>query len=509
MSRIQNSKRNILNSSIGQALKICMKVMVRTVIIYQLGAIYLGLDGLFLNVISMLSLVELGIGDAICFALYKPIAENDNYTILAYLNFYKVTYNVIGFIIFLLGILIMPMLPYIVSFEGEAPINYYLVYFLFLLNTVASYSFGAYKQTYLMAWQKAYITTKIKNVVFIITSIGQGLILIVSKNYYLYLVIMILGTIITNVWSALKANKYIPLSKYDDKPKLNKSEKTSLIKNVYALSLNKISTTIYTSSDNIVISMFLGTIVVGYYSNYSYIVSAISGFISIAFSAVTASIGNANIECDKQYMTELFENMLFVNKWIYGFCFICFWSLLSPFIQIWLGKEFLLNENTVFLIALMFLLCGLNHTCTVFRAAAGLFWQTRYRTLATAIINVVLSVILVQFLGLNGVFIGTIIAYFCTTFIVDPPIVYRNMLSIMVDKFYKWYLYSVSEILIVGVIVKYLTDIIPGMGIASFIMRLLLCCFIPNVYWLITNYRKKEFVYFKNLLYSMIRKEDV
>ena len=504
MSRIENSQRNVIYGFIGQFIKILVKFTLRTIVIYILGAVYLGLDGLFLNVISILSLAELGIGDAVCFALYKPIADGDKEKINSYMLFYKRIYIIIGFIILLLGIILVPFLQYLVNFDYEIKVNYYLIYFMFLTNTVLSYWFGAYRQVLLIANQQSYIINKIDNIILVINAILQIFVLMVFQNYYLYLLVMIITGIVKNVIIFIISGKSFSFINKKKGKGLEKKEKTEFIKNIYALALTKISSTIYTSSDNLIISTFVGTIIVGYYSNYSYIVASITGFISILFSSVVASIGNINAEQDYKYMYVVFKRMCFINFWIYGFCFICFWQLLSPFIRIWAGAEYILPEQTVFVIVLMFLIPGLNHTCTIYRAACGLFWQTRYRTLITAVINIIVSVLLVRQLGLMGVFLGTIISYLLTTFLVDPSVIYKEVFKNSSKEFYLWYIKSFFIILLTGSIVKLLCSFIIISGIIGFIIQMLVCVLVSNTIFYLLYKNDENLNYYKNIFKNIL-----
>lgn len=505
MSRIKNSQRNIVYGFIGQFIKIFVKFALRTIVIYILGAVYLGLDGLFLNVISILSLAELGIGDAVCFALYKPITENDNEKINAYMLFYKRVYMIIGFVILILGCTLLPFLDCFVNFDYEVDVNYYLIYILFLINSVSSYWFGAYRQVLFIANQQSYIINKANNMIIIVNAVAQTAVLIVFKNYYFYLLVMILTGIMKNILLYTMSNKMFEYINTKPNTKLEKNEKKELLKNVYALTLTKISSTIYTSSDNLIISTFVGTVIVGYYSNYSYIVAAVTGFISILFSSVVAGVGNINAEHDEKHMHTVFKRLLFINFWIYGFCFICFWQLMSPFVNIWAGSEYVLSDQTVFVISLMFLIPGLNHTCTIYRAACGLFWQTRYRTMLTAIINIVTSVLLVGKLGLTGVFLGTIISYLLTTFIVDPAVLYREIFKISQKEFYCWYIKSLIIIIGTGIITKGLCNCIMADGIWGFAIQAAVCALFPNAVFCLLFRKDENFSYYRSVLKNTIQ----
>lgn len=504
MSRMKNSQRNIVYGFIGQFIKIFMKFIFRTIIIYMLGAEYLGLEGLFLNVISILSLVELGIGDAVCFALFKPIVNEDKEKINAYMLFYKKVYLIISFIILFLGSALIPFLKYLVNFDYEIEANYYLIYIMFFANSVLSYWFGAYRQVLLTANQQSYVINKVNNIILILNTILQLLVLVFLKSYYLYLLVMIVTGIIKNIMLFNITEKYFPYINKGKRQVLEKKEKKDFIKNIYAIALTKISNTIYTSSDNLIISAFIGTILVGYYSNYSYIITSVTGFISILFSSVIAGLGNINAEQNYNYMYIVFKRMCFINFWIYGFCFICFWQLLSPFIRLWVGNEYLLSEQTVLVIVLMFLIPGLNQTCTIYSISCGLFWQTRYRTLVTAIVNIVVSIILVQKLGLVGIFLGTIISYLSTTLLVDPSIIYKEIFKKNVKEFYIWYIRSFFFIILTGSIVKILCSFILITGIQGFIIQIMICVLVSNIIFYLLYRNDENLDYYKIIIKNMI-----
>ncbi len=495
--RLENTKYNIFSGIIGQFIKIGTKFSIRTVIIYYFGAAYLGLDGLFMNVISMLSLAEMGIGDAVCFALYKPLADKDEESISAYMRFYKMVYQVIGVVVLCAGLILIPFLEHIVNLDKALDINYKWMYVLFLFNSVLSYWFGAYRQVLLIADQKMYEINKVNMCQMIIQSVLQIMALILLNNYYIYIIIMLLSNLVKNIYLFFKIGRLYPVVSSKSRIFLSKKNQKSLAKNVYALLITKISTTVYTSSDNLVISAFVGTIIVGYYSNYSYIVSAVTGFISIIFSSVTAGIGNVNANSDPKTLHNVFKKMLLVNHWIYGLCFVCLWQLLTPFVRLWTGNSaYVLADLQIILIVLMFLIPGLNHTCTVFRAACGLFWQTRYRTIVTALINVIVSIVLARHIGLSGVFIGTILAYLLTTFVVDPKVLYREIFHLPCIEFYVWFFQSLLSTIIVAVFCRGLCLLITLEGFGGILYQLIICLIVYNGTFYLLYHNDTRFQYF-------------
>ncbi len=500
-SRIENSKKNIGFGLIGKVVQILFKFLLRTTIIYYFGAVYLGLDGLFLNIISVLSIAELGIGNAICFALYKPLAEGNHSKIYTYMLFYKKVYYLLGILILSLGLMVIPVLKYIVNFDYSVSVNYCAIYILFLFHAVSSYWFGAYLQVLYIADMKEYRVNNIKNIIFMAMVVMQIAVIIITHNYYLNLMVVIAGNISTNLWIAQSARKdYADILKLKT-ASMTSGDKQQLKRNIFALTVAKISTVIYTSSDNILISIFIGTLIVGHYSNYAYVVSAVSGLIAILFSGLLAGVGNANAIESPQKMDQIFQQMLLVNFWVYGLCFICLHQLLQEFIYLWAGENYLLSSGTVFIVLLLFLVPGLNHTCTIFKDACGLFWETRYRMAVTAAINIITSIILAYKLGLIGILLGTIISYFLSTFLYDPQIIYKKILKRNPAKFYWWYLSSFLKIMGADFLIYRVIRHIHASTWMLLVLKGVACFALVNFFFLVINRKKQEFLYFKELIF--------
>jgi len=287
--RSLNTIKNMYVSLIFHSLNIVLTFVCRTVFIKLLATEYLGLSGLFTNILSVLSLSELGIGNAIIINLYKPLAEKNENAICKYMNFYCRAYRVIGCFILLFGLVSMPFLEHMVKTSVEIP-NIELIYFLFVTNSAVSY-FCAYKRTILTADQKEYINTVNRNVFLIIQNIFQIIVLILTNSYVLYVCVMVLCTILSNIRIMSIANKKYPYLN-TNKTKLNSDEIKELIKSLKAILYHKAGNTILNSTDNIIISVILGVYWVGLYSNYSMIIGVVTTFALIVFSACSASIGN-------------------------------------------------------------------------------------------------------------------------------------------------------------------------------------------------------------------------
>lgn len=514
LSRTTNAKRNVVSGIAQMLITNILQFVNRKIFIVVLGASYLGLSGLFTNVLSVLSLAELGVGSAIVFSLYKPLAENDEEKIHALMELYKRVYRIIGCIVLAIGIAITPILKFIVNLEQGVDINYYYIYYLFLMNSVISYWFYAYRNSIIGASQKDYLLVKI-NVSFpIIQTIMQIFALVLLKgntSYYVYLTIPIIMLIIKNYIVYKVSSRLYPYLDNKCKSKLEKSELTKIKKNVYALSVTKLSSTIYYASDNIVISTFIGTIFVGLYSNYSMITVAVTGIINIIFNSLRNSVGDLNASSDKEHVYVVYKRILFANFWIYGFCAIAFMVLFNPFIVLFFGKNYAFDTVVTIVIVFTFLIPGLNHTNTIYKDACGLFWQTRYRTLATALVNITFSVILaivipVEKYKIMGVLLATIISYVVTILPVDPKIIYRDVFGMKRNYFIKWFINNLLIISVIMAITYGICLFIPRYTWIGFIIQCVIVVIVPNALFAIIKYKTSEFKYYKELIAETILK---
>lgn len=508
MGRIENSKRNMLFSLISTLFTTILTFANRTIFIYTLGLNYLGLNGLFTNVLSFLAIAELGIGNAISFSLYKPLATKDDKKIASYINLFRISYKIIGIVITIIGLCLVPFLDIFVNLDPSVSINYTVIYLLFLLNTVLPYYFFSYKSSLLYADQKAYVVSKAELLCNTITIVVQFFVLLIFGNYYLYLLVAILMVTFKNFILAHKVDKLYPVVRDKKLMELTKDEKKNLARNVYSLSLTKISGVIYSSTDNIIISTFINTVTVGLYSNYTMIVNVLKSFIASLFNALTASVGNLNAENNQEYLYVVFLRLNFINFWIYGYLFICLNNLINIFITVWVGKDVLFSSSVVMLISLMFLIPGLNNVINIYKDACGLYWQTKYRALATAIVNLVVSVVLVQYIGIEGVFWGTIIAYLTTIYVKDPLVVYKECFKKSVASYYGKLFARIIMLLVLnmicGIIVECLSRYLSG--ILLFFIAGIVLTFLINIFFVIIFHKTSEFKYFFEVIKILIIK---
>ena len=426
------SKRALINTIFGvfnQLMLAILNVIIRRVMISTIGVEYLGVNGLFGNVLSLLALTESGFGVAITYKLYKPIADKDETRLSQLLGFYNKVYNVIAFVITIVGVIITPFLPFIIN-QTDIPMrSIYIYYILFLLNNVAGY-FIAYKTVFLTACQKSYYAMIINTVVTLAMSVLKIICLLMFKSYILYMVITIFNTIIINVLVAVFVNKEYPFMKNIDRYKLPLDEKKLIFKDCKALMYHKIGAYVLTGTDNILISAFVNITMVGLYSNYLIVINLLNNILTKLFDAIVPAIGDKlAVEGDKPAY-ESFKMVSFFDFLIQFFCTGMLLCLLQPFIILLFGKECLLDTFTVLLLGINFFFLGMRRPAGTMKNASGVFFQDRYWALTEAIVNLIVSIIGVKSIGLPGIFVGTIVSGLFVPNIAGPFFLYRDVFHV-------------------------------------------------------------------------------
>ncbi|MBT2572027.1 sugar translocase [Planococcus sp. ISL-110] len=503
-TRSQKAFVNVAAAFLNKILSLVIKFGVRTVFIYTLGVEYLGLNGLFLSIIALLSLADLGFSIALPYSLYKPLAEKDNRKIQALMAFYSKVYKWIGLFVFVIGLILLPLLPFM--FNNIPNINNInSIFMLFVINSAISYLF-IYKKTLILADQKGYLISNIEWVFALILAIIQIYILINYENYILYLIMMILITISQNLYISKKCDDLYPFLKEKNTNKLEKAEKNKLSKDIFALMIYKFANAIESSIDNIIISIYLGIAIVGIYSNYSLVILSIQGILMVAINSLTSSVGNLIAQGDKNKIYPVYNAINLMSIWMYGVVGISLWILINPFIYLWIGEEYLLEPLIVFLLVINLYIFGSHNTTSIFRNSFGLFWEARYRPILMIIMNVSLSILFVQIIGLAGVFIGSILSRLLTVGIMDPYIVHKyGFKSSVIPYHFKKFLYMIS-ISVVGLLTYLITSITSDESIFTFLQKCIFVLLISNALLFVIFYKSKELKYLSNLIKGILKR---
>lgn len=493
-SRVKKSTINIVVSSLSSVLSILLNYITRLIFVRFLSAAYLGINGLFSNVISILSMADLGLTTAMMFSLFKPLAQNDTEKIKSLVTFFKKVYLSIAFAVLLLGLTLMPFLRFIVNLDQPLD-NLYVYYFLFLLETVISYLF-IYRTILLSADQKQYILTLSEILLSIAIFVARILVLVFTKNYILYIAVGIILKLICNFIQNFIAMKYYPYLKVKGE-KLDKETKSNIFSNVKASFIYRFSATIQTNTDNILISIFAGTIVVGFYSNYLLVVTGIVSCVSIIFNALKSSVGNFLAEendPDKRY--QMFNALEVLNFWIVCFCSVAFMCLFTPFITISYGSDYVLSPLVVVMIVANFYTSNIRQTIWVFREASGLFVQTKYLTLVTAIANIILSIIFGYLWGVVGIIGATVLARFVYSYWKEPLILYKNVFNKSAKKYFITFIIRliITTALCAGC--YYLMILINfGNQIVNLLVQGIVIAIVPNLVLLLIHIKNKNFLF--------------
>lgn len=466
--------------------------IMRTAMIYLLGVQYLGLNSLFTSILQVLNLAELGIGSAMVYSMYKPIAQDDSVTICALMRLYKVYYRIIGFVICVAGLALVPFLPKLISGEVPPDINIYVLYLMNLGATVLTYWLFAYKNSIFQAHQRVDITSKVMLLTETIKYVLQFAVLAIFHNYYYFVIIILLMQVMTNIVTAIASNKMYPM--YQAKGKLPKEEIQQINRRIRDLFTSKIGAVIVNSADTIVISAFLGLTVLAVYQNYFYLITAVIGLISTIFASVTAGIGNSIIvETEEKNFKDL-QKFTFIIAWIAGVCVSCFLCLFQPFMRVWIGKDLLLDFSVVICFCIYFFVYEINQLLNTYKDAAGIWHEDRFRPLVTALTNLVMNLIMVRFWGVYGIILSTVLS---TLFVGMPWLLY-NLFTELFDK--KW-LFSYLKNLLIYVVTVFvsttatyeLCSLIKLPDAILIVVRLVICCVVPNVIFLIIYHRMDEF----------------
>lgn len=492
--RIERTKNTTRNMMAGVFLRLYQMIgpfVLRTVMIYMLGMEYVGLNSLFTSILHMLNLAELGVGSALVYSMYKPIAEDDSEKICSLMKLYRLYYRVIGIVVLTAGLIILPFIPYLISGDVPPDINVYILYLMNLSVTVFSYWLFAYKNSLLTAHQRNDVIDKITIVTLTIQYVVQALVLIFFKNYYLYVAAALLSQILLNVVTAFIVNKMYP--EYHPSKEIDKSLMKQINRRVRDIFTSKIGEVIVNSADTIVISSFLGLTILGIYNNYYYLITAVMAFVTLIFKSTTAGIGNSLITetMDKNYND--LRKFTFLISWIACVCSCCFLTLYQPFMELWVGKDNMLSFGCVICLTSFFYIRVINQVLIVYKDASGMWHEDRFRPLCTAGANLVMNLIMVQFWGIYGVLLSTVIS----TLVVGMPWVIKNLFTVIFKRSPKAFIFLLLKYAIAVVAIcaiDYLICMfIPGKLVIQLIVRLVISLILPNILYIIIFRRQAEF----------------
>lgn len=495
MSRTGNLMINVFFGVVGKVLGLFLTFVSRTVFIYCLGNVYLGVNGLYAEILSVLSVAELGFGSALIYALYSPVAREDREKILQLLAFYRKAYRMIAAVIVVLGLCILPFLQHIVKgVDSLSLFELRLYYLFFLMNTVSSY-FVTYKYSYINALQKNYIGTNFDTLTNLLISLLQIIVMIVSKNYLGYLITHTTLLLLSKLVLCIYLNQRFPILKEKPVSSLPAESRREIVRDARRLAVGRLSTVAVYSTDNIIISTVtsLGVIGVGLVSNYTLLINHILGFVLILFQYTSASFGNIVATSSEEHYRRTFYELNFLNFWIYGFCSIAFYILVPPFIELWLGTSYLIDSSSFVLIIFNCYLQGQSTVYAYARAAKGDFGVDLAPSILQPIVNLVVSIIAASKLGLVGIYIGTVASRL--VYVIGRPYLgFKHFFGVSSSAYFKRFAGYLGMVLAACLVTSVSTAfVLTEVTIFRFLMAVLLVVVVPNTVFLVFFGRSQEF----------------
>lgn len=497
-SRTEYSARNTSVAMIARVVAILMGFFTRVVFTHTLSEEYVGINGLFTDILNVLALSELGIGTAITYALYKPIAEKDIEKQKSLMQLYKRFYHIVALVVLVAGLVIIPFMDILIK-DGQSIEHLILIYLMYLGNSVISYLL-IYKQTLIDAHQLNYVGVLYHTIFLVIQNIAQIVILWFTGNFILFVSVMMLCTLGNNIAISIKAGRLYPYLKDRNVQSLPQEEKQGIYRNIKAMLMHKVGNVVVTNTDNLLISSLVGIVSTGIYSNYFLVIGSIRQVLNQVFQGITASVGNLGVTESKERVKKIFEASFFIGQWIFGFATICLYEVLTPFVTLCFGKQYVFGMDITLILCLNFYFTGMRQATLVFRDSLGLFWYDRYKSLAEAIINLVVSIVLGYYMGIVGIFLGTLVSTLTTSMWVEPYVLYKKHLKVPI----KHYFYRYAGYFAVTLVAWFLTDkicaFVSGSILMQCVMRLLICVFVPNALYLLSYFRCREFRFLWNKL---------
>lgn len=513
LNKTKNTTRNIFWGIIEKIIYTIGPFIVRTIVIYILGANYLGVDSLFSSILGLLNVAEFGFGTALVFSMYKPIAGDDTEKICALMNLYRRIYRIIGFVVLGIGLMLLPFLTKIVNKDLPDNLNIYLLYFIFLGGSVLSYWLYAYKDSLLSAFQRKDIQSKVKCIVKSLGYVCQILTLFLLKDYYIYVVINPVVTILINIISAKIVDRIFP--QFQCKGEVSKEEKNEIRKQAGGLFCEKLGNISRNALDSIVISSLFGLTLVGIYNNYMYIIYSLNGLFAMLFLSVQAGLGNSIVVESKEINYSYMRIINFVYMWVSGVTTVCLCVLYNHFMIIWVGEKLSFSWKEAVAFALYFFSIRCVETIAQYISVIGLWWKCKWFYVLEAIANVVLNIVLGYLLGIIGVILATTISAIFCNFIPCVFILYKyffnekNMFDIFKDNML-FFLYTFFSIMVLYLVFSYIPNSNSRVGMTVwFVVKGAICFITTNIFYFVMFRNNNLFISSKNLIKNKYSKRSL
>ncbi len=480
----------------GQTVNLILLFVSRRLFVQYFTQEYLGVNGLFSNILTVLSLAELGIGTAMIYGLYQPAAAGDEAAICRLMNLYRILYRIVGCAVLALGVSLLPVLPHLVQGGGIPRLR--LIYCMYLSDTVMGY-FLSYKQAVLSAHQEAWRINAVTQAVRSVQILLQMAVIVCLQDFYLYLAIQMCSQLTANlILSGIVERRY-PYLRNDRKGLPSREICKDLFRQVGALSMHRLGGVLVSHTDNLILSMFQGLAMVGVYSNYQMVLNSLRMMMSYVYNSFSPSIGNLAAAGNREKVYEIYSVLNFLLALLYGWLAVCLLALFNPFIRLYFGEHYTLPLPTMLLIVLDFYLHGMRQMTLRFQDGMGLYWYSRYKPLLETLLNLVISVALVGDFGIAGVVAGTIMSTLLTNFWIEPLVFFRygviNDWKRRYIQYYGHYGIQATVLAVDGAILLMLQIRLPVQDMAGWILRGFFCTALYVLSVLLVFHRRWEWQY--------------
>lgn len=498
--RTRKSLLNFATGLIGQMLALAASLVQRIIFTQVMSASYLGLSGLFSGMLALLSLAELGVGPAITFSLYKPLAQGDTQTVKSLMRLYQRAYRLIGCVILALGFLLTPVYPHLIRDPGTIP-ELTLIYWLYVVNTGISYFFS-YRISLITADQNQYIRNIGHYAAYVLLNLSQTVLLVLTRSYVLFLLCQIGFTLAENLLLSRVADRRYPYLRDRDVRALKREETAPIVRNIKAMLCHNVGNMVVNSTDSILIARILGLAVSGVYSNYALILTAVRNVLARVFDAVQAGVGNVWAQGDLPKLRAVYERLFFLAFWLFGVCAIGLGCLIQPCVALLFGEAYLLDNLTVAMLVVSFYVTGMRSVLYVLRAAAGIYYRDWAKPLLEAAVNLIASVAFLRCFGTAGVFMGTLVSSLLGTGI-EAHVTCRYVLGTRTAAFCRPYMRYALSTAASGALVFAVLRRIGGGGLGALLLQALLCIAMTNALFAALYGRSEELTYFACLIRQM------
>lgn len=503
IDKIKNTKKGLIFGLVYKFFSLLFPFLIQTVLIHQLGIEYIGIKGLFSSILTIFSLAELGFGGAIVYSMYKPIVDDDYEKICALLNLYRRAYRVIGFVILILGLAITPFLNFIIKGSHPDDISLEVVFLLYLVNTVLSYWLYGYKSSLLYAYQRMDMYNLIASITLVSTSLIQLIILFLAKSFYLFIIVSIFSTILNNFLISVFTNKLYP--NLECRGKVDNETLKTINQKVSGLLIGRICGATRNSFDSIFLSAFIGLSITAMYSNYYFILTALNGITQILLNAMLGGVGNSIVINSKR---KNYNDMIVLNNLylvISGIMSICMLCLCQPFMNLWVGKDYIFPEYIMILFPIYFYIQKMGDIRGVYAEAAGLFWEDRWRCIFESIANIILNYFLGKYFGVLGIITATIFSLFFIGFLGSTIVIFKYYFKEGIKHYMLNQLCLMVCTFLIGIITYSICENIIGNNLFTLGCRAILCVTISAIlYWLVLH-KTRDYNNAKELMLKIVK----